>query len=1068
MSSSSSSSDQSSDKEISTDVGRLTQRGVESFQIAADWNEFIPRYNWSRSVANSLSRLRQVQTKMFERAELLSSPEVAPKMSGPPSYPYRISSEAIFYAMLLNAGAEIESKSDLATDGRGELGRQILRLFESNHNSLENLVIEALQKENPPGLNRASSLMSHALRQAFDYAQALANTNSDGYLASRHLLAAFLDPAVSPTGSARFNMTAEGIPLRDILQVFREYLFTSPIVARVDKPDAWPEILNRIGARVGEGGNQPAESASSVSSNDEDEINIIDAALTDSLRKLLSEYGFGRPRQISDGSELESLDLIRKVLFKARDLLEEARPQSRFWNVVSVLLPYLERFVGRWETTFSQGHGMAPDARAGFRLGFDTLECRIFGFLKALEEINHKEKYESYLSLAQEDVLTELRREFQASVTSTPEKESTLATSSHPISIGIKMSARREAMGDELCLNIDEYAEAIADTFTSSAEEYDFVFALYGPWGRGKSTLIERAARCIRQGDKSSHVPRAPRDYLPVFFSAWKFPSRPEVWVYLYQRIAREALKEGFWQKLQISFRIGLLKNGWWPLFLGFGLVAVSRLQIDFGWWIFESLGLVGLLILASFVWNITRLGKTIGHTYFSLPDHAEKLGLQAVIGDDLKALLKVWIKPGGATGERVREETVVCDFDRSPARLRMVGIVLLIWCTVGIVAWKVGHHLPFAGVAAAPASEETGPRSGAPSQEMRIFVNAEWNETTLELSGSTGGTNAPILEKAALDSGNRHVSPQHYSVEAIVFWLAVAVGILAPAVFAWALARSPKQHERVLLVVDDLDRCEPEQMLAVIESLRLFLDDEEMSRRLQVAMLVDRKILSHAIFTRAKNSGLLGEDATPTIKESFFRAHEEKLFVVSLELPLLGEEQIRALAGLIVNREFEEQKKAQRKSTVRGPAINNPPQPEDGGTPSTPPVFLPPDGIQVEGTSDLLNPLEHDSAVRSTPPGKSEAENLSEVSFSEEERRLLVDATAQASSKATPRSIRAFVLRYQLVRLILQRLKRPYQPDRLIAYMAAHLLEGASDGQELDANVREAVHCVIGRAVRD
>ena len=64
-----------------------------------------------------------------------------------------------------------------------------------------------------------------------------------------------------------------------------------------------------------------------------------------------------------------------------------------------------------------------------------------------------------------------------------------------------------------LCLNIDETAESIASIFLSaSAREpvntdakqpklkvSDFVFALYGEWGRGKSTLMGKVADLLTQ-----------------------------------------------------------------------------------------------------------------------------------------------------------------------------------------------------------------------------------------------------------------------------------------------------------------------------------------------------------------------------------------------------------------------------------------------------------------------------------------------------------------------------------------------------------------------------------------
>jgi len=59
------------------------------------------------------------------------------------------------------------------------------------------------------------------------------------------------------------------------------------------------------------------------------------------------------------------------------------------------------------------------------------------------------------------------------------------------------------------------------------------------------------------------------------------------------------------------------------------------------------------------------------------------------------------------------------------------------------------------------------------------------------------------------------------------------------------------KSTGRVLLVVDDLDRCEPIQMLEIIESTMLILDDEDVHQHLQVCMLIDESAFFHALIDK-------------------------------------------------------------------------------------------------------------------------------------------------------------------------------------------------------------------------
>ena len=96
---------------------------------------------------------------------------------------------------------------------------------------------------------------------------------------------------------------------------------------------------------------------------------------------------------------------------------------------------------------------------------------------------------------------------------------------------GAGLNFVREAGDDELCLNVEDYATALAQLF-SGADEGEFCLAVYGPWGRGKTFLMRRLDLALRALDK---------EYRTITFSAWKYPSAPEVWVYLYEAFANGA-----------------------------------------------------------------------------------------------------------------------------------------------------------------------------------------------------------------------------------------------------------------------------------------------------------------------------------------------------------------------------------------------------------------------------------------------------------------------------------------------------------------------------------------------
>lgn len=712
------------------------------------------------------------------------------------------------------------------------------------------------------------------------------------------------------------------------------------------------------------------------------------------------------------------------------------------------------------------------------------------------------------------------------------EAETTLAGADGLPPTGTRFRPRRNATHDELCLNIEAYAGAVADTFTGAAEENDFVFALYAPWGRGKSKLMEIVAS-ILGGDSARKEPG--RGYQCVTFSAWKYPTRPEIWVHLYQKLLREAHGESLAQKLRVSFRVGLLKHGWWPLILGFGLLAFSRLYWEMGELLFNGLGLLGLVILASFFWNASKLGKHVAHSYFSAPDHSEKLGLQAVIGQDLKDLLRVWTDPVGDA--KADAKIGVCDFSRwRPARFCMATVVVLIWGALAVVAWKIHRHPPKALLANGGAvAMEAGTNRAVPFQvgigvvtdkgavvvqgtrsvrdgmvrsnvvgelpvaggaadtnkalsPVVVGMDLVWNGAAIHLEG------ASLLGVKSLSEVEKDAGKAAYGwPRNLLFGLLSLTAVAVPLLAVW-LAWSPQRPKRILLVVDDLDRCEPEQMLAVIESLRLFLDEPEMSRRLQIAMLLDRSILKQALLSRGKENDSIRPGTT---EAAFFREQEEKFFVASLELPALTKTDISKLAERAIDNEYRSLLRL-RKLAAEGRAEKPaPPGSKKIVTEVVPklvirprieePVVVGKQTIRREETvpADAAAIAEwekeiHDAKVeaaalaeelnqlegRQNQPPASGPPKIEELTFSDAEREGLKKALSGLDPAGlTPRAVRAFIVRYQLVRLLLRHLKHAVVPTEVIPALAAQLFSKPDPAlPELPSQVRAAIEAVAGK----
>jgi hypothetical protein len=130
--------------------------------------------------------------------------------------------------------------------------------------------------------------------------------------------------------------------------------------------------------------------------------------------------------------------------------------------------------------------------------------------------------------------------------------------------------------------------------------------------------------------------------------------------------------------------------------------------------------------------------------------------------------------------------------------------------------------------------------------------------------------------------------------------WIAFALTVLtlAVAVTMYVLATrvgvaKDSHPRRVLLCVDDLDRCVPSTMLELIESLRQFLEATGVAKRLQVMFLVEERALQGAILSKYRSLADRTFGETASRNTEVVNANIEKLFVTFLRLPPLTREEL-------------------------------------------------------------------------------------------------------------------------------------------------------------------------------
>lgn len=102
---------------------------------------------------------------------------------------------------------------------------------------------------------------------------------------------------------------------------------------------------------------------------------------------------------------------------------------------------------------------------------------------------------------------------------------------------------------------------------------------------------------------------------------------------------------------------------------------------------------------------------------------------------------------------------------------------------------------------------------------------------------------------------------------------------------------------EKVVLIIEDLDRCYQERIIENIDALRVMLEDEEISKRLMIIAAIDERILKSAIFL--KFSTLFKKEEPEVAKAigkfaigEMIREYMDKLFIFSVKLASLTAEQ--------------------------------------------------------------------------------------------------------------------------------------------------------------------------------
>jgi len=244
---------------------------------------------------------------------------------------------------------------------------------------------------------------------------------------------------------------------------------------------------------------------------------------------------------------------------------------------------------------------------------------------------------------------------------------------------------------------------------------------------------------------------------------------------------------------------------------------------------------------------------------------------------------------------------------------------------------------------------------------------------------------------------------------------------------------------ERVLLFVDDIDRCSEIKIIQIVDYIRVLLHHEEIEKRMTVLAAIDERILIHAIKNKY-NSFIVSEGKKSSnseerqdmsrddrIKQQLCREYIDKLFIASLKLgPLTDFERTEIVDGFTLNLtkprpDPNELTKASLKSEDALKAntdLNNVDLKEQY-----------PD-VTLEGQV-MKNLRPRDEKSLSQLLNENEGQNRSKKSTGINEEKFVMDIAEQVFLKwlftnhatdATPRSIRVFTLRYLLGKRLIEK----------------------------------------------
>ncbi|MGH1387460.1 P-loop NTPase fold protein [Kordia sp.] len=420
------------------------------------------------------------------------------------------------------------------------------------------------------------------------------------------------------------------------------------------------------------------------------------------------------------------------------------------------------------------------------------------------------------------------------------------------------------------------------------------MLGVFGQWGRGKTYFMRQVEEELKlTHHKKANNEKKENQFYYLKFHAWKYQDTEGVWAYLYQSIMElylthkndELRKHGKWfqryiyyplaskwNETRLLFRLNRIRNGMFNLsmFIVVSLLAVlivifyPNFLNDVKFWtafLGTSISIQVLLFLNK-AWKLGDKGKRLVKRYTHKPNFNKLLGVQAEIQEELKYILRAWMKT------EFREEE---------------------------------------------------------------------------------GKSIEYLKN---------------------------------------------NQKRLLLFVDDIDRCQEERLIQVIDALRVMLEDDEILMRVIIVAAIDEDILERAIQWKYTNF-LKNEKADR--HHTLVKEYMDKLFISCLKLPPLYNDEKNEILDSYAQKIGVQDIKIEEDKDESSAERNNVNEPES-----------------ADGYGLIRNNQEHRMARQ-----ENQEEKEINYAITVNELELLKEQAENITERVTPRQLRIFMYRYLLARNI-------------------------------------------------